>query len=52
MPLLESGYKAAAKTELEQDIRELEARTRRHRPNGVCGIRKRRSEQYHIRTAA
>ena len=26
MPLLESGYKAAAKTELERDIRELEAK--------------------------
>lgn len=26
MPLLESGYRAAAKTELERDIRELEAK--------------------------
>lgn len=26
MPLLESGYKAAAKTELERDIRELESK--------------------------
>lgn len=28
MPLLESGYRAAAKTELERDIRELEARNK------------------------
>lgn len=28
MPLLESGYRAAAKTELERDIRELEAKDR------------------------